>query len=77
MKLFFSVTTVILIAFLCQGSSLPLEHELTPSEVELIFKAVESKNFDLLLNLLPLYGHIKIKYLIRKSSYDSIVVSFI
>lgn len=36
-------------------------------------KAVEAKNFDLLLNLLPLYGHLKLKYLLRKSSYDTAV----
>ncbi len=74
MKFLFSTVCIIVSVLLCQGSPLQTDHELTSSEVELIFKVVEAKNFDLLLNLLPLYGHIKLKYLIRKSSYDSIVV---
>ncbi len=51
-------------------------HSSSPTKSSSIAEEVvkEAKNFDLLLNLLPLYGHIKLKYLIRKSSYDSLVV---
>ena len=73
-----SAACIIFCILLCQGSPLTSSYEFSASEIELIVKLIETKDsFDLLLNLLPLYGHLKLKYLIRDSSYDSLVVSMV
>ena len=59
------VLSCVLVA--CNGLSLQQVKVVQP-------ELIEPKNYDLLLNLLPLYGGIKLKYLITERSYEKIYV---
>ncbi len=64
MKLLFTCFLVISSFFLYEAN--PLNNE---------FTEVELRGFDPLLDLLPLYGHLKMKYIFTLKNFNLIVVS--
>ena len=67
------ITLVALVAlssvFVCQG--LHLKAATFTSEIA----DIKPRN-DLLLNLLPLYGHLKLKYILSRKNYNTAAVSY-